>query len=176
MKNLYFKEIDSVLGKLRIICDDDFIIRVLFENDNLDRSLARLNGIFGGIQVFQEDAQALVCNNDCANACAKELRAYLNGSLKEFTVKPALYGTEFDKKVWQGLTQIPYGQTETYAGLADLCHIKGARAVGGAVGRNPLPIILPCHRIIRSDGCLGGFSGGIEKKIALLKIEGIEIN
>jgi methylated-DNA-[protein]-cysteine S-methyltransferase len=165
MKNLYFKEINSVLGKLRIICDDDFIIRLLFENDNLDRSLAQLSGIFGGIQMCHENAQT--------DACAKELRAYLTGNLKEFTVKPALYGTEFDKKVWQGLTQIPYGQTETYAGLGKLCHVKGARAVGGAVGRNPVPLIVPCHRVIRSDGGLGGFRGGLENKIALLKIEGV---
>ena len=167
MKKLYFKEIDSVLGKLRIICDDGFIIRLLFENDNLDRSLAQLRDIFGGIKMCNE--------NTLANACSKELHAYLNGSLKEFTVKPALYGTEFDKKVWQGLTQIPYGQTETYAGLAKLCHVKGARAVGGAVGRNPVPLIVPCHRVIRSDGGLGGFRGGLENKLALLKIEGIEM-
>jgi methylated-DNA-[protein]-cysteine S-methyltransferase len=88
-------------------------------------------------------------------------------------------GTEFQKKVWRALTQIPRGQTITYKKLAKkIGKPKAIRAVANAVGRNPCAPVVPCHRVIRSDGTLGGYSGkgGIKTKIKLLKQEGVKIN
>ncbi len=97
---------------------------------------------------------------------------YLEGRRREFEVKYALSGTRFDKKVWQTLKKVPYGQTRTYQWLAEEIGLpQGARAVGGALSRNPLPIIIPCHRIICSDGSLGGYSSGTQLKKRLLEIE-----
>jgi len=166
MKKLYLKEMDSILGKLRILCDDDFIIRLMFENDNLERVIAKLENVFEGVTVGSE--------NTLACACASELQAYLDGRLRTFSVKPKFYGTVFDQTVWQGLMGIEYGKTVAYSALAASCGVRGARAVGGAVGRNPVPVIAPCHRVIRSDGGLGGFTGGIQNKQILMTIEGIK--
>jgi len=80
--------------------------------------------------------------------------------------------TSFQKKVWKEMSKIPFGQTRSYQWLADRVRVKSPRAVGQACGANPLPIIIPCHRVIASDGKLGGFGGGLSKKIKLLKLEG----
>lgn len=103
----------------------------------------------------------------------RELDAYFNQRLTQFTVKLDWRGTPFQESVWQALTEIPYGQTVSYRDIA--CAIerpRSARPVGGAVGRNPLPIIVPCHRVIGSDQSLTGFSGGLWIKERLLKLEG----
>lgn len=163
MKNLYLQEIETVLGKLRILCDDKFIIRLLFENDNLDHSMERLAGYYGEVKICGK--------SKLTDACAGELQSYLGGKTKHFTVTPFLIGSDFDKRIWAGLGKIPYGCTFSYLALADSCNVKGARAVGSAVGRNPIPVILPCHRVIRSDGGLGGFRGGLKNKRILLKLE-----
>jgi methylated-DNA-[protein]-cysteine S-methyltransferase len=106
------------------------------------------------------------------NEVRSQFFEYLEGTRKEFEVQYAPAGTRFDKKVWQTLKKIPYGQTRTYQWLAEeVGSPKGARAVGGSLSRNPLPIIIPCHRIICSDGSLGGYSSGIQIKKRLLEIE-----
>jgi methylated-DNA-[protein]-cysteine S-methyltransferase len=103
----------------------------------------------------------------------KELKEYFENGREEFTQKIGLTkGTEFDKKVWLALKEIPYGETRTYKWLAEKIGKPGAcRAVGQALSRNPLPILLPCHRIIESDGTIGGYSSGIDIKRRLLEIE-----
>jgi methylated-DNA-[protein]-cysteine S-methyltransferase len=103
----------------------------------------------------------------------KELRTYFEKGLDEFTQQITFtQGSDFDKKVWLSLKEIPYGETRTYKWLAEkIGKPKAARAVGQALGRNPLPIVLPCHRIVESDGSLGGYSGGIDIKRRLLDIE-----
>jgi methylated-DNA-[protein]-cysteine S-methyltransferase len=104
---------------------------------------------------------------------AKELDAYFAGNLKAFKQKVRFaVGTPFQHKVWLALKKIPPGSTRSYKWIA--AHVgrpKAARAAGSALGRNPLPIILPCHRIIASDGTLGGFSGGLKTKEFLLRLE-----
>jgi len=85
-----------------------------------------------------------------------------------------LSGTEFEKKVWDALLEIPYGSTSTYKLIAaKIGKPKACRAVGNAVGKNPIPVIIPCHRVIREDRSLGGFSSGIEIKKKLLRLEDI---
>lgn len=103
----------------------------------------------------------------------KELREYFEGGREEFTQDIEIQkGTEFDKEVWLALKEIPYGETRTYKWLAErLGKPNAARAVGQSLGRNPIPILIPCHRIIESDGSLGGYSCGVDIKRRLLDIE-----
>ncbi len=97
---------------------------------------------------------------------------YFEGKLRKFEIPFILSGTDFEKKVWLTLNEISYGQTRTYKWLAErLGSPRSARAVGQALGKNPLPIILPCHRVIQSDGKLGGYSPGVGIKRRLLELE-----
>ncbi len=101
-----------------------------------------------------------------------QLDAYFAGDLEEFDVDIELIGTEFQQAVWHGLRAIPYGETWSYGQLAH--HIgrpTAVRAVGLANGRNPVAIIVPCHRVIGVDGSMTGYGGGIERKVALLRLE-----
>jgi O-6-methylguanine DNA methyltransferase len=104
----------------------------------------------------------------------KELNLYFNGRLKRFTLPIEIgCGSEFDRKVWSRLEQIPYGETVSYGFIAEkIGDPKAARAVGNSCGNNPLPIIIPCHRVFESKGKLGGFTGGVAKKKMLLRLEG----
>lgn len=104
-----------------------------------------------------------------------ELLCYFQGEEMQFTIPLDLSsGTPFQQRVWQALQQIPYGQTISYKTLAMMIdNPKAVRAVGGANGQNPLPIIIPCHRVIQADGNLGGYSGGVAIKRELLALEGV---
>ncbi len=103
---------------------------------------------------------------------ARQLEAYFDGRLRRFDLPLAPAGTAFQKRVWAVMQTIPYGQVLRYGDVARLL-ASGPRAVGGACGRNPLPILIPCHRIVGSHGALGGYSGqdGIETKRFLLHLE-----
>lgn len=101
-----------------------------------------------------------------------QLRAYFNGELKQFDLELAPVGTSFQLRVWHALRTIPYGQLVSYKTLAEaIGNPKAVRAVGGANGKNPLPIIVPCHRCIGSDGSLIGFGGGLDTKKRLIDLE-----
>lgn len=105
-----------------------------------------------------------------------QLDAYFEGALKEFDLPLAPMGTAFQKKVWQAMSCIPFGATRTYGDLATELGTS-PRALGGACGRNPIPIIIPCHRILAGNGGLGGYSGmdGTETKAFLLRLEGVAV-
>jgi methylated-DNA-[protein]-cysteine S-methyltransferase len=101
-----------------------------------------------------------------------QLTAYFEGRLRAFTVPLAPNGTDFQRRVWAALTEIPFGTTISYAELARrVNNVPAVRAVGAANGRNPIPIIVPCHRVIGSDGSLTGFGGGLDRKRWLLHHE-----
>ncbi|MEU5316612.1 methylated-DNA--[protein]-cysteine S-methyltransferase [Streptomyces sp. NPDC021056] len=103
---------------------------------------------------------------------ADQLAAYFAGELKEFTLELHLDGTPFQRGVWQQLLRIPHGETRTYGELADALGNPGAsRAVGLANGKNPIGIIVPCHRVVGADGSLTGYGGGLERKQRLLDFE-----
>jgi methylated-DNA-[protein]-cysteine S-methyltransferase len=103
----------------------------------------------------------------------EELGAYFDGRRRTFTVPLAPNGTEFQRRVWQELRTIPFGSTTSYAAIAHrVANAAAVRAVGAANGRNPIPIIIPCHRVIGSDGSLTGFGGGLDRKRWLLHHEG----
>ncbi|HYT23336.1 MAG TPA: methylated-DNA--[protein]-cysteine S-methyltransferase [Candidatus Polarisedimenticolia bacterium] len=107
----------------------------------------------------------------------RQLQAYFRGELKEFDLPLALEGTEFQLRVWKTLRTIPYGETISYAQLAErLGNPKAMRAVGLANGSNPIPIIIPCHRVIGSDGSLTGFGGGLSTKKMLLELESKQLS
>jgi O-6-methylguanine DNA methyltransferase len=102
----------------------------------------------------------------------RQLQAYFAGELKSFDVPLEIAGTEFQKRVWSALRTIPYGQTRSYSQIASQIGApRAVRAVGAANGRNPIPIIVPCHRVIGASGSLVGFGGGLDWKRLLLNLE-----
>ena len=107
---------------------------------------------------------------------SEELKNYFHGIPTNFTCKLDLHGTAFQKKVWKALLKIPYGKMASYREIAEIIgQPQASRAIGTACGKNPIPIITPCHRVISSDGSLGGYSGGIKIKKALLNLEGVSL-
>jgi len=105
-----------------------------------------------------------------------QLAAYFAGELRRFTLPLAPSGTSFQQTVWRALRDIPHGQTSTYGALArKVGRPTASRAVGAANGQNPLPIVVPCHRVVGSDGSLTGFAGGLKIKSALLELEGVRV-
>jgi len=128
--------------------------------------------------VFPTSADKKVVGDDWVEDIAPfrkviaQLSEYFAGKRHHFTLKLAPSGTEFQRQVWQKLSEIPYGQTVSYGEIAtQLGNPKGCRAVGMANSKNPIPIIVPCHRVIGKDGSLTGFGGGIDIKRQLLELE-----
>jgi methylated-DNA-[protein]-cysteine S-methyltransferase len=110
--------------------------------------------------------------NPILAAAAAQLREYFDGQRQHFDLPLEPRGTEFQRKVWQALERIPYGQTRNYREIAEAVGTpRAVRAVGSANGRNPLPIVVPCHRVIGADGRLVGYAGGLEVKRILLELE-----
>ena len=115
--------------------------------------------------VLIEEEEALKCYS-------QELMEFLDGQRKEFTAITALHGTPFQQSVWQALLEIPFGETVSYSTIAErIGNPKAVRAVGTAIGANPMLIIVPCHRVIGKNGSLTGFRGGLEMKAYLLELE-----
>ena len=105
--------------------------------------------------------------------CAAQVAAYLEGKRHDFDLPVATAGTPFQQRVWREIARIPYGETITYAELAKRAGSPGsARAAGAATGRNPLSIIVPCHRVVGAKGALTGYAGGVDRKARLLALEG----
>ena len=108
--------------------------------------------------------------------CARQLDAFFSGNRRDFDLPLAPGGTAFQQQVWRALADIPYGELRSYRDIARVIgRPKAMRAVGAANGRNPIPIVVPCHRVIGSNGSLTGFAGGLEAKRVLLALEGIEL-
>ncbi|HSW84531.1 MAG TPA: methylated-DNA--[protein]-cysteine S-methyltransferase [Usitatibacter sp.] len=104
--------------------------------------------------------------------CARQVAEYLDGKRKSFDLPLAPEGSEFQRRVWTEIARIPHGATITYSELAKRVGAPGsARAAGAATGRNPISIVVPCHRVVGADGSLTGYAGGIERKAKLLQIE-----
>jgi methylated-DNA-[protein]-cysteine S-methyltransferase len=123
--------------------------------------------------VLGEKARGSRERNEVLKKARKELGAYFSGKQVRFTVPVDLgCATEFRVRVWRKLRNMPYGQTVSYGTLARMCgRPRSSRAIGGAVGANPLPVVIPCHRVIAADGSLGGFAGGLKWKKFLLRLE-----
>lgn len=113
-------------------------------------------------------------NDDFFKETIGQLEEYLQGKRKKFTIKLNPKGTGFQQKVWHELQKIPYGKTVSYGDIATrINNPKAVRAVGGANNKNPIPIIIPCHRVVGKNGSLVGYAGGLEIKKRLLEVEGL---
>lgn len=151
---LYYEYIDTCIGTLRICADE----QVLFE-------VARLH----------EKVPAPANPNEITRCAATQLDEYFCKKRVAFDLPLAPKGTSFQRAVWQELQNVPFARTVSYRELGErLGKPRASRAVGNAVGLNPLLIVIPCHRVICSDGALGGFSAGLDAKVKLLELEGIQ--
>ncbi|RYG60999.1 MAG: methylated-DNA--[protein]-cysteine S-methyltransferase [Alphaproteobacteria bacterium] len=152
--------IPSPVGPLALVASPTGLVAVLWENDSPTRV---------SLPSLQPDA-----SNPILKMAEEQLAAYFKGTLTAFTIPLHVHGTPFQQQVWQALRSIPYGETRSYAHIA---HQLGAptatRAVGAANGKNPLSIIVPCHRVVGATGSLTGFAGGLPAKQFLLNHESL---
>ena len=163
---IYTAHYDSPLGGMTLVSDGTALIELDFDGHTDLAAQPDAN---------QQQKSLPVCEETC-----RWLDLYFAGKKPDFmpALRPA--GTPFQQAVWEILRTIPYGGTTTYGAIArriaaDAGRRMSAQAVGGAVGRNPISILIPCHRVIGADGSLTGYAGGLPRKTALLRIEGVEI-
>lgn len=150
--------IDGPVGPLLLVDEDGQLGTLHFDSDGQSSSL---------LQEQRRDTPLL-------RETRAQLGAYLDGRLRNFDLPLAPAGTPFQQRVWNALCDIPYGETISYAELARRVESpRGYRAVGSANGSNPIALIIPCHRVIASDGTLGGYGGGLDRKRWLLALEGV---
>ncbi len=154
-------QLDSVVGPLTLVAEDEAIV-----------------GLYMNLQRHRPDDDTLGeldprgRTADLFDAAAAQLDAYFAGELTRFDLPLAPRGSDFQQRVWAALQEIPYGQTESYGELAArIGSPGGARAVGLANGRNPIGIVIPCHRVVGADGSLTGYGGGVDRKKRLLDLE-----
>ena len=153
---MLYCDMNSPLGTLRLIGDGSVLTGILMEGEKHPPA--------GSADARFDEAPF--------QSAREQLAAYFAGELREFDLPIEAAGTPFQRRVWRALLDIPYGDTESYGGLARrIGNPNACRAVGLANGRNPIPIIVPCHRVIGSDGSLTGYGGGIERKRWLLAHE-----
>jgi methylated-DNA-[protein]-cysteine S-methyltransferase len=151
MKNIFYYQTD--IGQIGIAEENGHITHVTFESDSRPEGYS-------------------VCETDLLQNAADQLREYLSGKRKCFDLPMCPSGTPFMQKVWGCLENIPYGQTRSYSDIAEAAgNRKACRAVGLANNRNPVPIFIPCHRVIGAKGSLTGYRGGLEMKRILLELE-----
>ena len=156
MSTRWFTEIDSPVGALRLVADATGLRRI---------------DLLGGVNPpmrevdWREDRASL-------SEAVSQLEAYFAGKLRDFELALAPEGSPFQVSVWERLAEIPYGETTSYGEIARrIGNPNASRAVGLANGRNPIPIVIPCHRVIGSSGALVGYGGGLPIKVALLALE-----
>lgn len=155
---IFHQTIDSPVGRLLIAASDEGLHAIEFPQ---------------GRHRLKRDAHWQESPHPLLSEAARQLGEYFAGQRRVFDLPLAPQGTDFQQRVWQALRAIPYGQTRSYAQLATaIGQPKAMRAVGAANGRNPLSIVVPCHRVIGADGSLVGFGGGLPVKTFLLRLEG----
>jgi methylated-DNA-[protein]-cysteine S-methyltransferase len=158
MKTYVHKLFESPVGELKLVASNDGLAAILWENDDPAR-------VPLGATVEAPDHPILL-------ETERQLREYFAGTRQAFDLKLDFAGTEFQRRVWAALLTIPYGETRSYIEVArQIGRPDIVRAVGAANGRNPIPIITPCHRVIGANGKLVGFAAGLEIKARLLALE-----
>jgi methylated-DNA-[protein]-cysteine S-methyltransferase len=156
--SLTSKTIDSPVGKLELVASEKALVAILWENDAPER--VRLS------EVVKSKTNRVLDQTE------RQLAEYFAGKRRSFTVPLDLRGTSFQTNVWEALLAIPFGETRSYGELARLLgNPRAARAVGAATGKNPVSIVVPCHRVIGAAGELTGFAGGLDAKVSLLALE-----
>jgi len=162
----YADRIETPVGTLLAVVDERGALVALDFEGALDERVLE--------QRWRPRAGTLAWEPAKLGAVRRALERYFAGELRDFELELAPTGTPFQLRVWDELTRIPYGQTISYAELARrLGSPRAVRAVGSANGANPIPIVIPCHRVIGADGTLTGYGGGLETKRALLELEGV---
>ena len=163
MEKIYYASFDSPLLKKVFVASTEKGVCMIDFLTSEEAFLRELKALFRG-EIVRDDQKN--------RKVLAQMERYLKGDLKRFDCPLDLRGTSFQKKVWSKLATIPYGQTRSYKEIAEaIGHPKAFRAVGNANGSNPIPLILPCHRVIESNGGLGGFGHGIKVKKELLDFE-----
>lgn len=153
-----FQTVSSPVGTLTLVGDEKSLVAVTWENDKPGR-------VPLGDLVYNP-------GNEILTSAATQIQEYFAGERRVFDLPLSPIGTDFQRDVWCALQTIPYGETRTYLQLAQqLGNAKAVRAVGAANGRNPISIIVPCHRVIGTSGSLTGFAGGLAAKALLLDLE-----
>jgi len=152
-----FDAYDSPLGQIILTCEDNCLTSLFFTGQKYAEGYLSSDAVQGICPVLVQTREWL--------------DRYFRGNIPGVLPALKLKGTPFQKRVWNLLQQIPYGETVTYGELAKKLRCKSAQAVGGAVGRNPISILIPCHRVMGAGGKLTGYAGGVEKKEYLLKLE-----
>ena len=161
---IYFKKWHSPVGDLFLYSDDTHLVALAYEA-NHDAIVKRL-----ALKNPTKKTSAVI------DAALEQLTEYFAGQRKNFDIPVRSVGTQFQQVAWQELQRIPYGRTITYAEQAKrLKNASAVRAVGAANGKNPISIIVPCHRVIGADGSVTGYAGGIDAKTKLLSLEGIQL-
>jgi methylated-DNA-[protein]-cysteine S-methyltransferase len=156
--SLAYKKMSSPIGELKLVASDNGLVAILWENDSPRR--VRLG------EMVEDGLHPVLVETE------GQLKEYFAGKRKTFSVALDMRGTRFQKDVWEALLAIPFGETRSYGQLAkQLGNPRATRAVGAANGRNPVSIIVPCHRVIGSSGKLTGFAGGLDAKAHLLGLE-----
>jgi methylated-DNA-[protein]-cysteine S-methyltransferase len=166
--------VPSPVGDLRVVADNGAITAIDFLGEmpttgKESRSVARFAARADGAPLGdRRDADSLLRD------AAQQLESYFAGAVRHFDLPLAPRGSEFQLRVWDELQRISYGETATYGEIAGRLGLAGhaARAVGAANGRNPIPVVIPCHRVVGANGVLTGYGGGIERKRTLLALEG----
>ena len=159
----YFTTVDGQFGRLTLVATDRGLRALLWPDDSVSR-------VPLPAEMIAEEEHPML------SAARLQIEEYLAGERIEFDLKFDLRGTEFQQEVWLGLASIPLGETSTYGEQAmRIGRPKAVRAVGAAVGRNPISVILPCHRVIGASGDLTGFAGGIETKRSMLAFERADV-
>ncbi len=150
--------VDSPLGPLTLVVTDDGALAALYMADQRHGPAP--------------DADLGESDDTAAADAVEQLHEYFDGTRTTFDLRLEPAGTDFQRQVWDALRTIPYGATETYGHLAErIGHPRGTRAVGAATGRNPISIIVPCHRLVGASGGLTGYAGGLDRKRWLLDLE-----
>ncbi|MGT2801710.1 methylated-DNA--[protein]-cysteine S-methyltransferase [Streptococcus henryi] len=154
---------NSPLGDMILIVDESGLYGAWFMGQKYDR-------------LGFEDLEIAEQSSSILSEAQAWLDAYFAGQEPDFCPPLSPQGSPFQQRVWQELVKIPAGSTVTYGQLAELLGCKSAQAVGGAVGKNPLSIFIPCHRVLGSQGQLTGYAGGLERKVWLLEHEGLSLD
>jgi methylated-DNA-[protein]-cysteine S-methyltransferase len=160
MKNLAYRHFMSPVGELLLVGHEDGLVRIGFPEGK------------SGVAIDSTWTK----REEPFREAVHQLDAYFRGTLREFDLPLLPEGTQFQMSVWKALQGIPYGTTVSYRDIAErIKNPKAVRAVGAANGRNPLPIVIPCHRVIGSGGGLTGYGGGLRIKEFLLRLEGADL-
>ncbi|ABK90393.1 methylated-DNA--[protein]-cysteine S-methyltransferase [Francisella tularensis subsp. novicida] len=160
----YAQEIQTPIGNFIAVADDDYLYACFFINHSNINSIEKLLKVYNAKISFK--------TNDITNQTKNQLDKYFNKELKAFSIPLRLTGTDFQKQVWGELIKIPYGETISYLEEAkNIGNPTAFRAVANANGKNLFPIIIPCHRVINTNGKPGGYTCGLDKKEFLLNLE-----